>query len=227
MSHWTIFLSYVDISIFGEGLRILTYTRHLVPLSSDGSIAFFTYCNMHSLFPYPYISPRTRDTHSCGQAFGSGYVTTCFNDLGMSRLGIEPRSPACETNALPQSHLWKSVENFNHDLNLEIFKFFKSFHSWGQPFSGEISTRDSTVLFCSIAASIDQWPTFCSPPPVEVSDVPIRVKYSWTGRKLLIKLLIYIYPIERICGFWGSFSRHLVNVRMICCVFIFKKNPYS
>ena len=28
----------------------------------------------------------------------------CFDDLGLSRLGIEPRSPACEANALPLSH---------------------------------------------------------------------------------------------------------------------------
>ena len=31
----------------------------------------------------------------------SGAVTTCFYDLGLSRPRIEPRSPACEANALP------------------------------------------------------------------------------------------------------------------------------
>ena len=34
----------------------------------------------------------------------SGAVTTCFYELGLSRLGIEPRSPACEANALPLRH---------------------------------------------------------------------------------------------------------------------------
>ena len=32
-------------------------------------------------------------------------VTTCFIDLGLSRSWIEPRSPTCETNALPQTDL--------------------------------------------------------------------------------------------------------------------------
>ena len=31
----------------------------------------------------------TRDTHKLCRAFGSGAVTTCFNDLGLSRLGFE------------------------------------------------------------------------------------------------------------------------------------------
>ena len=34
-------------------------------------------------------SPRTRDTHICCRAIGSGIVTTCFNDLGLSQLGFE------------------------------------------------------------------------------------------------------------------------------------------
>ena len=33
--------------------------------------------------------------------FGSGAVTTCFYDLGLSRPGVEPRSPACELIAVP------------------------------------------------------------------------------------------------------------------------------
>ena len=37
-------------------------------------------------------------------AFGRGAVTTCFNDLGLSRPDIEPWSPAHEANALPLSH---------------------------------------------------------------------------------------------------------------------------
>ena len=30
--------------------------------------------------------------------------TSCFYDLGLSRPGIEPRSPACEAKALPLRH---------------------------------------------------------------------------------------------------------------------------
>ena len=44
-----------------------------------------------------WSSLRTRDTRN----YCSGAVTTCFNDLGLSRLGIEPRSPAIKANVLP------------------------------------------------------------------------------------------------------------------------------
>ena len=44
------------------------------------------------------------DIHTRCRVFGSGDVTTCFYDLGLSRPGIEPRSPACEENALLLRH---------------------------------------------------------------------------------------------------------------------------
>ena len=42
-----------------------------------------------------------RNIHTYGRAFGNGAVPTCFNDLGLSRPGIEPRSTAWEVNAPP------------------------------------------------------------------------------------------------------------------------------
>ena len=36
-----------------------------------------------------WSSPRTRNTHTLCRAFGTGAVTTCFNDLGMSLLGFD------------------------------------------------------------------------------------------------------------------------------------------
>lgn len=33
-------------TITDEGLRILTYTKHLWPLSSEGSFAWHTFCDM-------------------------------------------------------------------------------------------------------------------------------------------------------------------------------------
>ena len=36
-----------------------------------------------------WLSPRIRDTHTYCQAFSRGAVTTCFYDLGLSRLGFE------------------------------------------------------------------------------------------------------------------------------------------
>ena len=42
-----------------------------------------------------------RNARICYRSFGSGRaVTSCFNDLGLSRPGIEPHA-ACETNTLP------------------------------------------------------------------------------------------------------------------------------
>ena len=46
-----------------------------------------------------------RTSETCCRTFGSGAVTACFNDLGLSRLGIEHRSPACEVNDLPLRHV--------------------------------------------------------------------------------------------------------------------------
>ena len=37
-------VSYGDVTITDEGLQILTYARHLWPLSSEGSLACHTYC---------------------------------------------------------------------------------------------------------------------------------------------------------------------------------------
>ena len=37
--------SYGDVTIAGEGLHILTYARHLCPLSIEGSLACHFYCD--------------------------------------------------------------------------------------------------------------------------------------------------------------------------------------
>ena len=49
-------------------------------------------------------SAHLRGTHTCCRALGNGSVTTCFKDLGLSRRGIETRSPACEASALLLRH---------------------------------------------------------------------------------------------------------------------------
>ena len=49
-SHSRFFHSDGDVTIAGEGLQILTYARHSWPLSSEGSLAYQTYCDtVHSL----------------------------------------------------------------------------------------------------------------------------------------------------------------------------------
>ena len=39
--------------------------------------------------PSQWSSPRSRDTCTCCRAFSSAAVTSCFYDLGLSRLGFE------------------------------------------------------------------------------------------------------------------------------------------
>ena len=56
-SHSRIFHSYGDVTITGEGLQILTYARHLWPLSSEGSLACHTYCDTG----HPFIMVISED----------------------------------------------------------------------------------------------------------------------------------------------------------------------
>ena len=72
--------------------QILTFTRHSWPLSSDVSLVCHTYCDSG------HLSKKTRGTRTCCRVLGSWAVTTCYNNLDLSRLEIEPQSP------LPLSH---------------------------------------------------------------------------------------------------------------------------
>ena len=86
-SHWRIFHSYGDVTIIGEGLQILTYTRHSWSFSSWCSLKCHTYCDTeHTLIKVIFEDPW--HSHLL-QAYGSGAVTTCFPDLGLSWLGFE------------------------------------------------------------------------------------------------------------------------------------------
>ena len=46
LSHSRIFHSFGDVTIIGKGLQNLTYARHLWQLSSEGSLACHTYCDL-------------------------------------------------------------------------------------------------------------------------------------------------------------------------------------
>ena len=82
-SHSSIFYLYGNVTITGEGLYILTYARHLSPLSNEGFLACHTYCDTGHIF---IMVPWTRDTHTYYRPFGSATVTTCFYDFSPSRL---------------------------------------------------------------------------------------------------------------------------------------------
>ena len=63
-----------------------TYARHSSFLSSEGFLTCHHYCDMGNP---EWSSPMTRDTHTYYRSFSSVAVTTCFYDLGLSRLGFE------------------------------------------------------------------------------------------------------------------------------------------
>ena len=81
--HSRIFHSFGDVTIAGEVLQILTYARHLWPLSSEGSLACHTYYDTG----HPFIMVISEDPwHS---HLGSGAVKTCYYDFGLTRLGFK------------------------------------------------------------------------------------------------------------------------------------------
>ena len=70
----------------GEGL-LFTYARHSWPFSSEGFLACHTYCDTG----HPSIIVISEDpwhSHVLPRV-GSRAVTTCFYDLGLSRLGFK------------------------------------------------------------------------------------------------------------------------------------------
>ena len=82
-SHTIIFHSYGDGIIAGEGLQILTYSRHSWSLSSEGSLAWNTYYDTG----HPFIMVISEDlfhTHTYCRAFRGWAVTAWFNDLGLN-----------------------------------------------------------------------------------------------------------------------------------------------
>ena len=65
--------------------QILTFVRLSWPLSHEGSLACHTYYDTGHSFIMVISEDPWRDT----RAFSSGTVTTCFYDLGLSRLGFK------------------------------------------------------------------------------------------------------------------------------------------
>ena len=111
----SIFHSYGDVTIAGEGLQILTYTRHSRPLSSEGSFTCHTYCDTGH--PFLRSSPRTHDIRT-------------RDSRTAERLAVElslpvftnTRTSAWEANALPLRHgrgltlMCKRACGYNHEI---------------------------------------------------------------------------------------------------------------
>ena len=118
-SHSRIFHSYGDVTITGEGLQILTYARHLRPLSHEGSLACHTYCDTG----HPFIMVISEDPWQ-SHILPSVWPWSCHY------LFLWPRSvaagiwtsnlPLAGPTLLPAS-LWLSPLN-RFTVNLQCFK---------------------------------------------------------------------------------------------------------
>ena len=82
---------FVCLFVTGDTRRASTNTRHSWPLSSEGSVR-------HRISVYMVIS---EDPWPWNSHFLPSVWQWSFNDLVVSRPGIEHRSPACIVNALP------------------------------------------------------------------------------------------------------------------------------
>ena len=78
------------LTIIDEGLQILTYTWHSLPLSNEGYLMCHTYNDMGQ----PSIMVISKDPwHS--YLLPSILQWSCFNNLGLSRLRIKPPAISC------------------------------------------------------------------------------------------------------------------------------------
>ena len=84
---------------------------------------FFSFTNCDKGHLFSRLSSKTRYTGTCCAAFVSGAAKTCYTDIGVSRPNIEPRSPACEVNAVPLNHVqqWFVKSNW---IKCDQLRFF-------------------------------------------------------------------------------------------------------
>ena len=129
ISNSRMFYSHVDISITGERIQLLTYTLNSWPLSSEGSLTCYTYCDTGHTFILS--SQRTSDTNICCWAFISR--VSChylFKWLIFPPLEIEPWYPECpawEATALPLSHRMLQCLHFDFFKYVPVCWFFPYF----------------------------------------------------------------------------------------------------
>ena len=75
-----------DVAITGEGLQFLTYIVTFTPVETCRSVAERLAVGLHCIY-------------------------TCFRELGLSRMGLEPRSTACEATPSRRSKRTYSMTN--------------------------------------------------------------------------------------------------------------------
>ena len=116
-----------------KGCKFWRLPRHLWPLCNEGSLSCQIYCDKG----HPFLMAILRNTHTYCRAFGSGAVITCYNELGLSRLGFEHQLSACEANtethcatAAAQNYLsfqlrWAKIMFLPVPCKVYVYDFFK------------------------------------------------------------------------------------------------------
>ena len=99
LSHSKMFHSYEDVTITGERLQILTYTRDL-QLSSEGFPACHTFWDTEH--PFIMVISRNCDTHTCCRAFNWVVeLSLPVSTILLYRCWNSPSKPsACKANDL-------------------------------------------------------------------------------------------------------------------------------
>ena len=112
-SHLRIFHSFGDVTITGEGLQILTYARHLWPLSSEDSLACQTYCDTGYLFIT--LTPIADVKQWSCHYLGLSRIRTANLPLGGERSNPPPRWIVFDF-----LYWWNSECNIYYELSFYI-----------------------------------------------------------------------------------------------------------
>ena len=79
-------------------------------------------CKFDTGHPFTQSALRTRDNHTSCRTFGSETVTTCFNDLGLSRPRFEHPTFCSMINIIWSITI---IQNLNIKIKLGITKFWQ------------------------------------------------------------------------------------------------------
>ena len=119
--HSIFFNSHGYVSITSEGLQILTFARHVIEQWGFFSVQHPLLHGASVYNGHPW-EPLTL-THFAERSI-SGAVSTCFHDLGLSRLGLEHQT-SCGANVLTHCAIAAVRDNYTDDgLYLIVQNYF-------------------------------------------------------------------------------------------------------
>ena len=110
-----IFHSIGDVTIIGYGLQILTFARHSWPQISEGSyLTCHTYCDTDQPFIMVISGKPVLLTNVVERL--ALEMTLPVIETGLSRPGMEPRSPECEAVVLNGNDLFRDLHHLFYSV---------------------------------------------------------------------------------------------------------------